>query len=102
MISGEGGRDKAAAGEPLPIRTGGQIVKSIRPAQCRSGSPAAALRFDLAPPGAFWYRTAMLTTQLDKVLISLPPEHSGIASAEARAKGGGFDLAPPGAFWYQV
>ena len=35
-------------------------------------------RFDLAPPGAFWYRNRLFGHVHDLVLISLPLEHSGI------------------------
>ena len=34
--------------------------------------------FDLAPPGAFWYPAAYHGSMAPFVLISLPPEHSGI------------------------
>ena len=62
-----------------------------------------ALRFDLAPPGAIWYRDPDLSVLTDIVLISLPPEQSGIncdlSASLTRLR---FDLAPPGAIWYPI
>ena len=34
--------------------------------------------FDLAPPGAIWYLVGETTNKNSPVLISLPPEQSGI------------------------
>ena len=38
-------------------------------------------RFDLAPPGAFWYPAGTGAATQVTVLISLPPKHSGIKIA---------------------
>ena len=56
--------------------------------------------FDLAPPGAFWYQYFLDSKSRMSVLISLPPEHSGIGVRGIMRADAGFDLAPPGAFWY--
>ena len=40
-----------------------------------------AARFDLAPPGAIWYRLIAQVSNAGGVLISLPPEQFGIVTS---------------------
>ena len=58
--------------------------------------------FDLAPPGAIWYQQMQCCTNYSQVLISLPPELSGILVAVLCDVERSFDLAPPGAIWYHL
>jgi hypothetical protein len=48
------GKLKPARGKPLPKKIAAGKCEERRETQTRSGLPAAG--FDLAPPGAFWYR----------------------------------------------